>query len=53
MSVYLAAVVANALAGREIADKKSEAWRKATKETRELCAVALAELDHHKKEHGC
>jgi len=52
-AVYLAAVVKNALAGRTVADIKSEAWREATKETRAACEKALEELNRHKAEHGC
>jgi hypothetical protein len=49
----LAAVVKNTQAGKPVADLKSEAWRDATKETRELCGTALAKLNGHKKEHCC
>ena len=51
--VYLAAVEQNNIAGKKVPDVKSEAWRDATQTTRELCVAALAELNAHKKEHGC
>jgi hypothetical protein len=51
--IYLDAVVDNARAGLHISDIRSEAWRDATKETREMCEAALAELNAHRREHGC
>lgn len=51
--VYLDAVALNQKAGRTVADPKSEAWREATKETREVCVARLADLNSHRKEHGC
>ena len=52
-TIYLAAVVKNSMAGRAVADMKSEDWREATEETRKACEEALADLNAHRKEHGC
>ena len=51
--VYNAAVAAIVAAGRNVPDMKSEAWRNATKETREACQAALDDLNRHRNEHGC
>ncbi len=51
--LYIDAVTLNQAAGRGIADMKSEAWREATRETRADCEMALAELNAHRREHGC
>ena len=51
--LYIDAVTLNQAAGRTVADMKSEAWREATKETREICTMRLADLLAHRKEHGC
>jgi hypothetical protein len=51
--IYRDAVVQNARAGLHFSDINSEAWREATMETREDCAVALADLNRHKAEHCC
>ena len=51
--LYLDAVTLNQAEARTVADMKSEAWREATKETREACTVALADLNDHRKQHGC
>jgi hypothetical protein len=51
--LYLAAVAENSKTGLTIPDMRSEAWRKATKQTREACETALANLNAHRKEHGC
>jgi hypothetical protein len=51
--IYLAAVVRNAKAGLGIADMRSEAWREATKDTRDACEEALEQLNAHRREHGC
>jgi hypothetical protein len=53
MKVYLDAVFRNRQAGGTIADMKSEAWREATRVTRIDCEMALAELNAHRREHGC
>ena len=52
-AVYLSALDKHSQAGRYIADRQSEEWRRATTETRRECYEALAALDAHKKEHGC
>jgi hypothetical protein len=49
----MAAVVPNVYAGKDVADMKSEAWREATKKTREACQEALDDLNSHRREHGC
>jgi hypothetical protein len=51
--IYLDAVLELSSAGVHIADMKSEAWREATKETREACQGTLADLNDHRKGHGC
>ncbi len=51
--IYLDAVVELSRAGVHIADMKSEAWREATKATREACQDALDDLNTHRQEHGC
>jgi hypothetical protein len=51
--LYIDAVAVNQMAGRAIAEMKSEAWREATRETREICTATLADLLAHRKEHGC
>ena len=52
-AIYTASVVANVYAGKHVAGMQSEAWREATKETREVCQEALDVLDAHRNEHGC
>jgi hypothetical protein len=52
MSLYLAAVAANNEASGTVADVKTEAWREATKDTREACQEALSDLNEHRKQHG-
>ena len=51
--LYLDAVARNDEVGKSIADVKSEAWRAATKVTREDCQLALNDLNGHRREHGC
>ena len=51
--LYLDAVALNQAASRTVADTKSEAWRKATEETRQICKARLIDLHAHRKEHGC
>jgi hypothetical protein len=51
--IYVSAVLTNARSGKNIADMKSAAWREATKDTRETCQSTLADLNAHRKEHGC
>jgi hypothetical protein len=51
--IYLAAIRKHDIASLKVPDMKSEAWREATKETREACQEALAELNIHRQEHGC
>jgi hypothetical protein len=51
--LYLDAVALNQTAGRTVPYKKSASWREATKETREHCKMTLADLNAHRKEHGC
>jgi hypothetical protein len=51
--LYLAAVTRIGKAAGTVTDLKSEAWREATKETREDCDRALSDLKAHRKEHGC
>jgi|HubBroStandDraft_1064217.scaffolds.fasta_scaffold211294_2 hypothetical protein len=53
IAAYMSAIVNVSEAGFAIADMKSEAWREATKETREACRNALEDLNSHRKEHGC
>jgi hypothetical protein len=53
LAIYLAAVVENAVAGRNIAKVRSEAWREATRETRRARDEALKALNRHTAEHGC
>jgi hypothetical protein len=52
-TIYFDAIEKNNLAGNVAPDPKSEAWREATKDTRTLCEYALAELNQHRREHGC
>jgi hypothetical protein len=51
--IYFDAVRKTAIAGMRILNTKTEAWSEATKETRVTCDVALADLNRHRKEHGC
>jgi hypothetical protein len=51
--VYLDAVRKNVMSGARILNTKSEAWREATKKTRAASDVALADLNQHRKKHGC
>lgn len=51
--VYFDAVRKTAVAGMRILDAKSEEWREATEETRTACDIALADLNRHRKKHGC
>jgi len=51
--LYLDAVALNQSASRTVAGKKSEAWREATKETREACMATIADLNAHRQEHSC
>ena len=51
--LYLDAVASNQAASRSVSDKRSEVWREATKETREICTARLADLLAHRKDHGC
>ena len=36
-----------------IVDMKSESWREATQQARKQCEETLADLNAHRKEHGC
>jgi hypothetical protein len=51
--IYLDAVMQNDRAGLHFSDIQSEAWQEATKDTREDCEEALADLNRHMGEHGC
>jgi hypothetical protein len=51
--IYLAAVAKYNEQARRTGDLKSEASREATKELREDCQRALADLKSYKQEHGC
>lgn len=51
--IYMNAVVQNARTGLHFSDVASQAWLEATKDTREDCEEALAELNRHRAEHGC
>jgi hypothetical protein len=53
MELYLEAVQKNNEVGLKVSDMKSEAWRAATKDTREACQIALQDLNSHRREHGC
>lgn len=53
LRVYLAAVDKYVAASEQVSDVKGLDWQQATKDTREDCEVALAELNRHKAEHGC
>jgi hypothetical protein len=52
-NAYLAAVVEHGKIGARYANHKSEVWREATKETSAACEAAIADLNAHRKEHGC
>jgi hypothetical protein len=51
--LYFDAVTLNATAGLPIENKKSQAWREATEQTRAVCTDTLADLNAHRKEHDC
>jgi hypothetical protein len=51
--IYLSAVALYDEQAKTVSDLKSEAWRDASKRLREACQDALANLNAHRKEHGC
>ena len=51
--ICLDAFLANSNAGRHVKDKSGEAWRQATKQTREASDAAKRVLKRHRVEHGC
>jgi hypothetical protein len=53
IGIYLDAVTEISLISVRIADMKNESWRDATHEARGACETALADLNAHRKEHGC
>jgi hypothetical protein len=53
LAIYLAAIDQHTAASKTVPLVNSEAWRKATEGTREECTSALANLNDHRREHGC
>ena len=52
-SIQLSAVLKHLKVPGEDIAIDSAAWKQATKKTQKECNEALAELNRHKKEHGC
>jgi hypothetical protein len=50
---YLEATTTIFVAGKAIPNMTSAKWKEATLKARALCKTALADLNRHKKEHGC
>jgi hypothetical protein len=50
---YLEATTKVFGAGKVVPNMTSSKWREATQRARAACKAALADLNRHKKEHGC
>jgi hypothetical protein len=53
VAIYLAAIDKHTTASKKVPLVNTEAWRRATEGTREHCSDALADLNTHRREHGC